>query len=795
MKPQEKNLATECTEKSSLCFFVSFGVNKKKEAIMIRKRKMTLTGLFLIPLYLLLCAIPLYAAGQSSANYNMVADVMDVEGGKKTSGNYILLDSMGQGIFGGESASTSYILHVGFNGFQGLVPNEYYVDCVDGDDFYDGFSWQDAKKTIAAGIEALNGRSGTLYVAQGTYPENTTLTPGLTLLGGYDADTGQRDIETCITTIDGSYNGFPVVTGANNAAIEGFTIKNGFAQSGGGIYCNNINNFTIRNNNIESNYADKGGGIYISNYSTVQIEGNSIMANHAKHYTIGMGILSTADFAGGGIYVGDHSNPTITANTIRDNTSDEVGGGIYVEGYSNPTISGNYIEKNKATEDEINGSGGGICITGFCAPSLTNNMITENVAYFRGGGIYIEDQSQGSITNNTIADNSASSGGGINNFDSDPDIKNCIVWGNGDDLFGVTCDMISDSDIEDGDCQGTNGNIYCDPGFVGGGDYHLTSVSCCINKGTNEGAPSDDIDGEQRADGAVDIGADEYTNCSIIITSPAAGEDWWVGNTYTIRWNSWGAGDYVKIELGCPAGCWGYNWSTITSSTSNDGSYSWTVQGLVQNNCKIRICSTYNPDCCGESEPFDIEGNRPPTKPTITFSKNPIEPGESLQFCAHSTDPEGDAITYHWEIIYPNDGVNNIDSAHECTSAILSIPGSYTFYCTAEDEYGAKSGTAVAKLTVGTITVTSPQAGEDWKIGSTETIEWASSGVTGNVKIELGLPTGCGTSWVIITSSTSNTGSYDWTVEEPAQNNCTIRITSVDIPEISDESGSFDIVE
>ncbi|MBI4652066.1 hypothetical protein HY745_12485 [Candidatus Desantisbacteria bacterium] len=45
------------------------------------------------------------------------------------------------------------------------------------------------------------------------------------------------------------------------------------------------------------------------------------------------------------------------------------------------------------------------------------------------------------------------------------------------------------------------------------GDYHLNSNSPCIDQGTDAGAPSDDIDGEDRPNGTgYDMGSDEYTS-------------------------------------------------------------------------------------------------------------------------------------------------------------------------------------------------------------------------------------------------------------------------------------------
>ncbi len=54
------------------------------------------------------------------------------------------------------------------------------------------------------------------------------------------------------------------------------------------------------------------------------------------------------------------------------------------------------------------------------------------------------------------------------------------------------------------------GNINADPLFVGSGDYHIQAGSPCIDTGSATGAPSDDIDGDSRPQGAgYDMGSDE----------------------------------------------------------------------------------------------------------------------------------------------------------------------------------------------------------------------------------------------------------------------------------------------
>jgi hypothetical protein len=73
---------------------------------------------------------------------------------------------------------------------------------------------------------------------------------------------------------------------------------------------------------------------------------------------------------------------------------------------------------------------------------------------------------------------------------------------------------------------------------------------------------------------------------TITVTSPNGGESWNAGSTHTITWSGTGSVGNVKIEYSTNDGS---SWSTITSSTANDGSYSWTVPGVSSSQCLVRI--------------------------------------------------------------------------------------------------------------------------------------------------------------------------------------------------------------
>jgi hypothetical protein len=94
----------------------------------------------------------------------------------------------------------------------------------------------------------------------------------------------------------------------------------------------------------------------------------------------------------------------------------------------------------------------------------------------------------------------------------------------------------------------------------------------------------------------------------------------------------------------------------------------------------------------------------------------------------------------------------------------------------------------------GSITVTSPNGGEQWPGGSTQTITWTSTGTIANVKIFYS--TNGGVRWTNITNSTPNGGSYDWTLPtvSRAKTKCRVRITSVDETVEDSSDGNFTIL-
>ena len=87
-----------------------------------------------------------------------------------------------------------------------------------------------------------------------------------------------------------------------------------------------------------------------------------------------------------------------------------------------------------------------------------------------------------------------------------------------------------------------------------------------------------------------------------------------------------------------------------------------------------------------------------------------------------------------------------------------------------------------------TLTLTAPNGGESWEIGTQQEIQWSSTGEVGNVKLEYST-NGFGVANTIAASTTDD-GSYTWTIPEDPSTNVLVRVSSTLTATISDTSNS-----
>ena len=363
-----------------------------------------------------------------------------------------------------------------------------YVD-INADGANNGTTWDDAYTDLNAALTAA--QSGyQIWVAAGTYISPTyQMKDGVAVYGGFsgtETQLNERNWQTHVTILDGN-GASRVITGAGNARLDGFTISNGSASTGGGMYNENCSP-TIENciflNNLCSSSSARGGAIY-NNSASPTIINCTFDGNRASS----SGITSGA--TGGAITNLGTSAPVI--RNCRFNNNRATGGsqassrGGAICSYSGTSLT---IENSSFTANYAQGwdGYGGAIYEGGAAVELTNCLFSRNYCNnstnIRGGALY-NSGGQVTLTNCTLSHNwasgSGSRGGGIYNSSCTPIIKNSIIWGNsaasGQQISGYpsASATISYSCIEGG-WSGT-GNISSDPLFVDSDnhDCHLQS--------------------------------------------------------------------------------------------------------------------------------------------------------------------------------------------------------------------------------------------------------------------------------------------------------------------------------
>jgi hypothetical protein len=383
------------------------------------------------------------------------------------------------------------------------VAQVVYVDQNAPGPAHDGTAWDTALLTIQGGVGAA-APGYEVWVADGVYIENVTLTAGVALYGGflgaedagYEQSLQDRRFAANPTVIDGNLSGACVAM-AEGSRVDGFTLTNGIGvlvgedTYGGGIYSGDAGGtIVIANNTVVANSAVYGGGICCRNSSPL-VEGNTVCGNSV-----------TGD--GGGMYI-SQSDALVTRNIVTANLSDYHGGGVHFCDYSTATFACNIVASNDAR------SGGGLSACANSSPNILNNTVSANDVTAGGGGIYISFASP-TVTNNIVCYNSAyNAGGGIWSWFSSPVLSHNDLWDN------------YATDYEG--CEPGEGDISVDPRFAGieVGDFHLKADSLCIDAGDSEAAGSIEFDWESEAriaDDIVDIGADEFVTYAATAPDP-----------------------------------------------------------------------------------------------------------------------------------------------------------------------------------------------------------------------------------------------------------------------------------
>jgi len=230
----------------------------------------------------------------------------------------------------------------------------------------------------------------------------------------------------------------------STAVLSGFTIQNGFSDSGGGVYLWRsaplLDHLIIKNNYAES----RGGGLQIWGAVGFQIHNCIIDNNITAGGGGGIGTYPSSSnpsgeihntviksnysgVGGGGDIVG--SNIYIKNVDIIDNITTGSGGGLYIAG------SEGILDNVNVNGNASSGTGGGISIYLHLNNPLKiyNSNIYENSSGNEGTGLFIQQTS--TYLENTIISNNIQSGSGPNRdvyiaYGDYPVFVNCTITNN-----------------------------------------------------------------------------------------------------------------------------------------------------------------------------------------------------------------------------------------------------------------------------------------------------------------------------------------------------------------------------
>lgn len=402
----------------------------------------------------------------------------------------------------------------------------------------DGTSWVTAYSRLQPAVDVA-GPGDEVWVASGVYaePRNAldgalTLREGVALYGGFagtEAAREERDAATNTTIIDGATSrlgeaAHHVVAGANEARLDGFTIRGGRANAGGatGNYGGGLllvaASMTVSDCVFETNEAVLGGAMAHLDGGAAVFERVTFRNNGASSF-------------GGAIY--DEGETAYRECVFRSNNAFMGGGLALYEGVI--SLADCVFEQNRA----LSRDGGAFWVNFSGTAELDRVCFTSNLAETDGGAL--ANWSGTVVLRNAVfRDNRATRAGGAVFTLAQVELHHCTVWknsaksdsgavvSNGGSILAVNSDFWGNSPVSilnlsvqpanvtysnvEGGYPG-EGNINVMPGYrdPDNGDFRPLPDSPLIDMGADIEGVDTDYRGYPRPSGAgFDIGAAEF---------------------------------------------------------------------------------------------------------------------------------------------------------------------------------------------------------------------------------------------------------------------------------------------
>lgn len=275
---------------------------------------------------------------------------------------------------------------------------------------------------------------------------------------------------------------------------------------------------------------------------------------------------------------------------------------------------------------------------------------------------------------------------------------------------------------------------------------------------------------------------------ALTLLAPNGGETFQVGQHVEIAWSSQNLAGGIEVALSRNGGA---TWELIDATTPNDGSRIWTVSGPATTQAIFRVRSAVEHAIADSS---DAAAGISGASLTVTSPNG----GETLLVGSTTTltwSSSGLAGAVHadlsrnggatWERILTNTANDG--------NQVWNISGPATSQALVRLQSVSNPGIsdvsdAVFSIPATSLAVTSPNGGETVVLASQVNLQWSSSGLGGNVRIDLSRDGGA--TWEVLFATTPNDGIQSWRVIGAPASQALLRVASRTEPGIADTSNT-----
>lgn len=258
---------------------------------------------------------------------------------------------------------------------------------------------------------------------------------------------------------------------------------------------------------------------------------------------------------------------------------------------------------------------------------------------------------------------------------------------------------------------------------------------------------------------------------SVTVTSPSGGANWEVGSLDTITWDASPGITDVKIDYSVNGGT---NWTTLVSSTPNNGRYPWNVPNKPTSTALVRVTDTDNTAILDMSDLFSV------TTQIVVVSPNGGENWEvgSLQDIIWNASPGISDVKIEFSTNGGGTWQSLITSTLNSGTYGWKVPD--TPYNTFRIKVTDYANTTISDMSDNNFTVFSaldlmyPNGGELFYVGEEQIVIYGASDGISEIKFEYSTNNGTTWSQILITE---NDSSIIWNIPNRPSTQCLFRIT------------------